>query len=282
MAAGISSRFVPLSYELPKALIPVRGEILIERQIRQLREAGIDEIIVVVGYRHEQFEYLEKRLGVTLVYNPEYALRNNNASLYYAAEYLKNTYVCSADNYFLESPFKAAVEDSYYAAVYSAGPTDEWCLTVSDEDLITHVTIGGQNSWYMLGHTFWTADFSQRFLNILNRIYDDEDTKDLLWEGIFMQNLDLLPMKIKRYPQDMIFEFDSLDELRIFDASYQEKSSSNILSSIAEQIACSEGSLHTLLPLKDATGIVTGFTFDSPKGQFEYDYAQARLMEYQR
>lgn len=37
MAAGTSSRFAPLSFERPKALIEVRGEILIERQIRQLR-----------------------------------------------------------------------------------------------------------------------------------------------------------------------------------------------------------------------------------------------------
>ena len=32
MAAGTSSRFAPLSFERPKALIEVRGEILIERQ----------------------------------------------------------------------------------------------------------------------------------------------------------------------------------------------------------------------------------------------------------
>ena len=36
MAAGVSSRFAPLSYEKPKALITVNGEVLIERQIRQL------------------------------------------------------------------------------------------------------------------------------------------------------------------------------------------------------------------------------------------------------
>ena len=34
MAAGLSSRFAPLSYEKPKALITVKGEVLIERQIR--------------------------------------------------------------------------------------------------------------------------------------------------------------------------------------------------------------------------------------------------------
>ena len=37
MAAGISSRFAPLSYEKPKALIPVKGEVLIERQINQIK-----------------------------------------------------------------------------------------------------------------------------------------------------------------------------------------------------------------------------------------------------
>ena len=37
MAAGrTASRFAPLSFEKPKALIEVRGEILIERQINQL------------------------------------------------------------------------------------------------------------------------------------------------------------------------------------------------------------------------------------------------------
>ena len=33
MAAGTSSRFVPLSVERPKGLLEVKGEVLIERQI---------------------------------------------------------------------------------------------------------------------------------------------------------------------------------------------------------------------------------------------------------
>ena len=53
MAAGLSSRFPPISYEKPKGLLMVRGEVLIERQIRQLKEAGIDDITVVFGYKKE-------------------------------------------------------------------------------------------------------------------------------------------------------------------------------------------------------------------------------------
>ena len=64
MAAGTASRFAPLSYEKPKALIEVKGEILIERQIRQLQEAGIPEIILVVGYKKEHFNYLQEKYGV--------------------------------------------------------------------------------------------------------------------------------------------------------------------------------------------------------------------------
>ena len=47
MAAGTSSRFAPLSFEKHKALIEVRGEVLIERQIRQLREVGIKDIYIL-------------------------------------------------------------------------------------------------------------------------------------------------------------------------------------------------------------------------------------------
>ena len=46
MAAGMSSRFAPLSYEKPKALLKVKGEVLIEREIRQLQAAGIEEILL--------------------------------------------------------------------------------------------------------------------------------------------------------------------------------------------------------------------------------------------
>ena len=97
MAAGMSSRFAPVSYEKPKALIPVKGEVLIERQIRQLREAGINEIVIVVGYMKEKFEYLNQKYGVILVENKEYNIRNNHSSIYAAKQYIKNSYICSAE-----------------------------------------------------------------------------------------------------------------------------------------------------------------------------------------
>ena len=131
MAAGTASRFAPISYERPKALIEVKGEILLERQIRQLLEAGIKEIILVVGYKKEQFMYLKDKFGVIIVENNEYLTRNNNSSIYAVRKYLKNTYICSSDNYFSKNPFEECVDDSYYAAVYADGETKEWSAFIS-------------------------------------------------------------------------------------------------------------------------------------------------------
>ena len=213
MAAGMARRFAPISDVTPKALLCVKGEILIERQIRQLQEAGVPEIVVVVGYKKEQFDYLQKKFGVKLVENKEYLTRNNHGSIYAAREYLKNTYVCSADNYFTENLF----EESYYAAVYAEGKTKEWCIQTDETGYISRVDIGGADAWYMLGHTFWSEDFSRKFIEILTRIYNLPQTKDLLWEAIFAQHLDELKMQMRKYSDDIIWEFDSLDELRQFD-----------------------------------------------------------------
>ena len=109
MAAGTSSRFAPLSYEKPKGLFLVKSEVLIERQIRQLQERGIHEIYVVVGYMKELFYYLEKKLGVHIITNNEYAKRNNLSSVMAAKAHFHNSYLCYSDNYLQVNGFQPYV-----------------------------------------------------------------------------------------------------------------------------------------------------------------------------
>jgi len=49
LAAGFGMRMVPLNAEIPKGLLEINKEPLIERTINQLHEVGINEIYVVVG-----------------------------------------------------------------------------------------------------------------------------------------------------------------------------------------------------------------------------------------
>ena len=277
MAAGTSSRFAPLSYERPKALIEVKGEILIERQIRQLKEAGINEIIIVTGYKSEQFNYLEKKFGVKLVYNPYYLTRNNNSSIYVVKDHLSNSYICSSDNYFIDSPFENNIDESFYSSIYIDGKTDEWCIEEQNE-WIKDVKIGGENSWIMLGHVFWSKNFSKKFIEILENEFDDENTKDKLWETLFIEHIDELPMKIKKYDSDFIFEFDSLDELRIFDESYIEDTHSSILKKISNELGIKEKDIKNIKSLKNENNEAVGFTFLSNK-KYRYIYETGKLEE---
>lgn len=272
MAAGTSSRFAPLSYEKPKGLITVKGEVLIERQIRQLLEAGIRDIYVVTGYKAEEFSYLAGKFDVKLRGNLSYDTRNNNASIKAVEDILENTYVCSADNYFTKNPFESAAEGAYYAAVYSDGPTDEWCLETDESGYINKVTVGGRDAWYMLGHTFWDKDFSRTFRRILDAVYDLPETAGKLWESIYMEHLDELHMKIRKYPADFIFEFDTLDELREFDTSYIEDTRSGILKKIAKQLDVSEADMTDIRCLKSDNNKAAGFTFETHGKQHTYLY----------
>lgn len=273
MAAGVSSRFAPLSYEIPKALIPVNGEVLIERQIRQLKEAGIEEIILVVGYMKERFYYLQDKLGVRIVENKDYRIRNNHSTIFAVRAYLRNSYICSADNYFTKNPFEREVDDAYYAAVYADGKTKEWCMETGDDGYVNRVQIGGERAWYMLGHAFWNETFSKKFIRILNAEYQLPETAGLLWEAIYRKHLDELKLKVRHYEPNFIFEFDSLDELREFDTSYVHDTRSAILKGIAKDLNCSEAEISQITAIKDPAGLeAIGFKFECGSEKYEYYY----------
>lgn len=279
LAAGTASRFAPLSFERPKALINVRGEVLIERQIRQLKEAGIPEIYVVTGYKAEQLAYLEGAFGVKLVHNPDYLTRNNNASIHAVRDILRNTYICSADNYFTRNPFTPEVDGSYYAAVFAAGETSEWCMTADERGIINSVTIGGRAAWYMLGHTFWDEHFSRTFLEILDQEYDEPATAGKLWEEIYIAHLDRLHMAMRQYDDGVIFEFDTLDELRAFDTSYRNDTRSAILRHIAASLGCAERDLTDIHAYRDRGNDAAGFTFRLHGRHYAYSYADQALTD---
>lgn len=277
MAAGTSSRFAPLSYEKHKAMTVVKGEVLIERQIRQLIEAGISDIYIVIGYKAEQFEYLIEKYGVKLIPNNDYKNRNNNASIWAARDVLKNSYVCSADNYFLENPFESDVDDAYYAAEYAEGSTKEWCMTEDGEGYISSVMIGGKDAWFMFGHTFWSGEFSEKFLSILDKEYDLPGTANKLWEEIFMAHLDVLKMKIRKYDLGVIYEFDTLDELREFDDSYITDTRSKLLKEISSQLNVPEKDIVNIRNINGANAEAIGFEFECPKGLYNYSYETQTL-----
>ncbi len=250
MAAGMSSRFAPLSYEKPKGTLVVKGEVLIERQIRQIQEAGILDITVVVGYMKEKFFYLQDKFGVDIVINEDYYRYNNTSTLIKVLDRLKNTYICSSDNYFVDNVFEKYVYDSYYSAVYFPGKTDEYGLKTDKKGVIKEVCYGAQDMWCMLGHAYFSKWFSKKFSEILVKEYDTGNTKKELWENLMARNLSQLKMYIRHYDADKVLEFDSLEELRAFDDRYLENSGSGIFRNICRVLHCEEADITDIEVIK--------------------------------
>jgi len=71
LAGGFGKRLRPYTEELPKPLVPVAGRPILEWQIEWLKKYGIEEFVLLVGYRKERIiEHIGSgsRLGVKVTY----------------------------------------------------------------------------------------------------------------------------------------------------------------------------------------------------------------------
>ncbi len=245
LAAGMSTRFVPFNYEKPKGLLEVKGEVLIERQIRQLREKSIEQIIIVVGHMKEQFEYLVDKFGVILVEADDYAVKNNHASVYAARDYLKNTIITSSDLYFTDNIFQTYAYDAYYCTIFIPGKTAERGVETDDDDRIFDTFYGDKcyDIWVTLGYAFFSKRFSNNFLKIMEKEFDLPETSGKFWADIQDEHLEELYMYAKRVDSNVIHEFDSLEELREFDSTYLYDSGSKIMNKLCKLLAVRENGI---------------------------------------
>lgn len=60
--------------EPPKCLFKCRGEVLLERQVRLLRECGIEHIKIITNYKEEMIKEFDRRkkLGLGFIHNPDF------------------------------------------------------------------------------------------------------------------------------------------------------------------------------------------------------------------
>ena len=218
MAAGFSARCMPLSSAMPKGLFRVKGEVLIEREIRQLKEAGVENIIIVTGYMHEKFEYLREKYGVKLLLNQDFDKYNNMSSLYVAQNYMGNSYILSCDNYYEENVFHKYVYAPYTSSVYSEAFCDEYCITGVDGDgCITGVHRGGDRAWYTIGDAYYDRDYSGTFVSIMNREWDHLSVRNMMTDDFHIAHIKDLRLRQVKRPDNSIFEFDTLEEFKAFD-----------------------------------------------------------------
>ena len=90
LAAGVGARLAPLTYALPKCLVPVNGMPIVGRLLRALDHHGIDRLVIVAGYRAEMIRaYVGETFGgvaVEYIVSPLFATTNTLYSLWLARQ----------------------------------------------------------------------------------------------------------------------------------------------------------------------------------------------------
>ena len=223
MAAGKGERMHPLTEKTPKPLIRVNGRRMIETVIEALRENGITEIFVVVGYLKEKFAFLTDQYpGVQLIENPYYEVCNNISSLYAAREHLEDCMILDGDQIIYNMQILSPeFERSGYNAVWTEEETKEWLMQVKDGIVVSCSRTGGHRGWQLYSISRWSAEDGRRLRRHLEMEFEVNRNRQIYWDDVALFcHPEEYRLGIRPMDKSDIIEIDSLEELAAADPSY--------------------------------------------------------------
>ena len=228
LAAGFGMRMVPINTEMPKGLLEVNGEPLIERIIKQLHEVGIQEIYVVAGFMKEKYEYLMDEYSVELVVNPDYAAKNNLHSLRLVKEHLENAYIIPCDIWCDRNPFHRHELYSWY--MVSDLVENESNVRVNRKmELVTVSENVGGNA--MIGISYLTKEDSDTVSTRIKELCKNPQYDGSFWEEA-LYNKDRMIVTARVVHSADVVEINTYEQLREID------SDSNQLKTDAIRLIC--------------------------------------------
>ena len=125
LAAGEGKRLRPFTETMPKVMLPVANKPILEYALDAVRKSGIDEVIVVVGYKKEVImEYFERYDGMNINYVTQVKQLGTAHALLQAKEYIKEPFlVLSGDNIVDEHSISTLIKtQSEYAMLIGENP----------------------------------------------------------------------------------------------------------------------------------------------------------------
>jgi choline kinase len=146
LAAGVSRRLYPLTYDTPKCLLEVGGRPIIDFQMGALRKAGISKTIIVVGYfkekliEHIQGEYPD--FDTTFITNEHFFETNTAYSLYLCRKEFQDSeiFLMNADVLYpdelLERLMASSHENVMAVDVKECGREEVKVIAGSDDKLV--------------------------------------------------------------------------------------------------------------------------------------------------
>lgn len=222
LAAGFGERLVPVTIDTPKPMVKVNGVRMIETILKQCKDAGIDDITIVVGYKSEQFKELKKDYpSINFVKNDFFNTQNNISSLYAVKDKLDRCYICEADLLLKDKNLIRKYEyETCFLGFYSE-KSDDWCAKLK-HGIIKTFKIGGKKVWQTCGISYWNLEEGNKLKASLEKTYNSPGGKECIWDmaafGKYGKNN--IKVGIRQVTSSSITEIDNYSELCKLDKSY--------------------------------------------------------------
>lgn len=187
LAAGKGTRLRPLTDDIPKCLVKVKGKPLIDWQIEVAKRVGIDDIIVIRGYEKEKLEYLKEK-NIKLIDNLDYDTTNMVETLFKAKEYFdKDIIISYGDIIYEEKVLKKLLESRHsISVVVDHGWKEYWemrcdniysdaeSLVLNDKGCITNIGQKVNTIDLIQGQYIGLSKFNISGIKELIKVYEKE------------------------------------------------------------------------------------------------------------
>lgn len=194
LAAGMAKRLRPLTDTKPKCLLEVGGRTLLERTVDAMLSAGINEFVVVTGYRGEMIEkeLSSKELTFHFLHNADYERNNNIYSLWMAGQVVRGREFLLMDSDILCDPRTVAAVASQEVSALALNRhelgDEEIKVIVDAENRVVEISkvcspqlaIGES-----VGIEKVTSDYSDALFRELEVMIVDEGLIDIFYERAF-------------------------------------------------------------------------------------------------
>jgi len=179
LAAGMGTRLADLTRDVPKAMVPVKGRLLVDWVCDYLSNPSIDEVLVVGGFRGDLLEaHVASRSRVRFALNPDFrkgsVLTLNAARSFLTGDIL----LCNVDHIypatllrrFLSSP-RATDAPTGFVDFDRPLFADDMKVFLDENGRIVRIakTLNEYQGGY-IGSTFIPGAFMSRYLNALDRV----------------------------------------------------------------------------------------------------------------
>ena len=135
LCAGLGTRLRPISNQIPKCLVEVKGETLLERHIRKLKEIKVSEIIINLHHKPDsikEFLNLKKNFGIDIIFSEEETLMGTGGALVKAKEEIgTETFILISGDLYTEYPLeslKNKVNGAHLVSVKNDGSKGDFSI----------------------------------------------------------------------------------------------------------------------------------------------------------